>query len=214
MTHRKMNDRRVTRRLLLLAAATAALAVAAPQYAAAGQLTPPDVPGNVKVPEGNHVFRIGAATGTQNYVCLPTSTGGFAWSLFTPEATLFDDDDGRQLITHFNSPNTDPKDRGSIRATWQDSRDTSRVWAKIAPDGLSTDSNFVENGAIAWLKLERVGSQVGPDGGDALFGTTFVQRVHTHGGNADATQCLQSTDVGKRSFVPYTADYYFYRKDE
>ena len=213
MNPRQMNHRRATRRLLLAAVATAALAVALPQYAQAARFSPPDAPAKLKVPPGNRLFLEGRATGTQNYVCLPTATGGFAWSLFTPEATLFNDDD-RQLITHFNSINPDPADGGAIRATWQDSRDTSAVWAKIAPDGLSTDSNFVEDGAIAWLLLERVGKQVGPDGGDTLALTTFVQRVHTHGGNADATQCLQTTDTGRRSFVPYTADYFFYRKDE
>lgn len=211
MNQRQINDLRITRRLLLVAAAAAALTVAVPHYAQAARLTPPDVPFKLRVPEGNRLFLLGSAIGTQNYVCLPTATGGFAWSLFTPEATLFNDDH-RQLITHFFSPNPDRDDFGAIRATWQDSRDTSAVWAKVAPDGMSTDSNFVEDGAIPWLLLERVGKQFGPDGDDTLAVTTFVQRVHTHGGNADATQCLQTTDAGKRAFVPYTADYYFYTK--
>jgi hypothetical protein len=37
--------------------------------------------------------------------------------------------------------------------------------------------------------------------------TTFIQRVNTVGGVAPATGCAASTDVGKKSFVPYAAEY-------
>jgi hypothetical protein len=73
-----------------------------------------------------------------------------------------------------------------------------------------TDPAFVEEGAIAWLLLEEVGTQLGPKGGDALADTTFIQRVNTHGGVAPSTGCSSLTDVGKRAIVPYTADYFFY----
>jgi hypothetical protein len=70
-------------------------------------------------------FPRGHATGTQNYVCLP-SGAGVAWTLFTTQATLFSER-GRQLTTHFFSP--DPLEAGRpVRATWQDSEDTSTVW--------------------------------------------------------------------------------------
>ena len=78
-------------------------------------------------------FLVGHAEEHQNYVCLPTSTGGFAYSLFTPEA-LLSNDDGKQLITHFFSPNpiehnTNPAlfAVGPIRATWLVSRDSGAV---------------------------------------------------------------------------------------
>ena len=90
-----------------------AFALFLPQ-ARADVVTPPPMPGDIQVEAGNHAFLVGHAIGTQNYVCLP-SGGGFAWSLFTPEATLFKDED-RQLITHFFSPN--PDQDGAIRATW------------------------------------------------------------------------------------------------
>ena len=56
-----------------------------------------------------------------------------------------------------------------------------------------------------------VGAQDGPTGGDKLTPTTYIQRVNTSGGTAPATGCTLSTDIGKRVFVPYTADYFFYR---
>jgi hypothetical protein len=122
--------------------------------------------------------------------------------LFTPQATLFDDDGG-QLITHFSSPNPD-EDR-LVRVSWQDSRDTSRVWAKAVA------SATVDPNAIPWVKLEVVGVRPGQTGGNALTGTTFLQRLNTRGGLAPATGCDVLSDVGHKAFIPYTADYFFYK---
>jgi hypothetical protein len=47
-----------------------------------------------------------------------------------------------------------------------------------------------------------------------LSETTFIQRLNTSGGSAPATGCSASTDVGKQVLVPYTAKYYFFRKDK
>ena len=169
-----------TRRILLIACATAlavAFTVSLPQPAHADRVTPPPVPADLQVPAGNKVFLVGHAVGTQNYVCLPSGTG-VALTLFTPQATLFDDDD-KQVITHFFSPN--PVENGTIRATWQHSRDTSTVWAALVATS-SSDPDFVAPGAIAWLLLEVVGAQDGPTGGDTLTETTFIQRLNTSGG--------------------------------
>jgi hypothetical protein len=171
------------------------------------RIEPPAVPADLEVEEGNEAFLVGHATGTQNYVCLPTATG-FAWSLFTPEATLFDDR-GQQITTHFFSPN--PVEGGLVvRAAWQHSRDTSTVWAQATK--VSTDAQFVAPGAIPWLLLnvKDTGARVGPTGGRKLTRTTFIQRVNTVGGVAPSTGCAQSTNVGSRAFVPYRADYFFY----
>jgi hypothetical protein len=51
----------------------------------------------------------------------------------------------------------------------------------------------------------------GPTGGDTLTHTNFVQRLNTSGGVAPTTGCSAPTDVGHLAFVPYTADYFFYR---
>ncbi|MGE5815609.1 MAG: DUF3455 domain-containing protein [Acidobacteriota bacterium] len=65
---------------------------------------------------------------------------------------------------------------------------------------------------MAWLRIEVVGRRLGPTGGDALFGTTFIQRLNTVGGLAPSTGCDLPTDIGNKAFVPYTADYFFYKK--
>jgi hypothetical protein len=208
MKHCNAPENQTTRRILLIACATAlavALTVALPQPAHADDVTPPHVPGNIRVPAGNTAFLEGHAIGTQDYICLPSGSG-FAWTFFGPQATLFNDDD-EQVITHFLSPN--PDEGGTPRATWQHSQDTSTVWAMAIAS--SSNPGFVAPGAIPWLLLEVVGAQDGPTGGRTLTATTFIQRLNTSGGVAPSTGCTSSTDVGKKAFVPYTADYFFYK---
>jgi hypothetical protein len=188
-----------------LAALAAALTVSQPQLAHADHVTPPPVPANIQVPDGSKAFLEGDAIGTQDYICLPSGPG-FAWTFFGPQATLFNDDD-KQVITHFLSPN--PFESGTPRATWQHSRDTSTVWGTATAS--SSDPNFVAPGAIPWLLLQVVGAQDGPTGGDKLLETTFIQRLTTSGGVAPSTGCTLSTDVGNKALVPYTADYFFYK---
>jgi hypothetical protein len=184
------------------------LIVSLPQPARAHDRTVHDVPAKIQVPEGNKMFLEGHAFGTQNYICLPSSAG-FSWTLFGPQATLFNDD-ARQIITHFLSGN--PAEGGLPRATWQHSRDTSSVWAQAIAS--STDPAFVAPGAIPWLLLHFVGTQEGPTGGKTLTRTTYIQRVNTAGGIAPATGCALSTDVGKTALVPYVADYIFHRRGD
>ena len=205
---------RITRRTVSIACASGlamALWAALLQPAQAHRVTPPSVPADLKVEASNKAFLKGHAVGTQNYICVPAGSG-FAWSLFTPEATLFDEH-GKQIITHFFSPNPNPSDHGAVRATWQHSRDTSTVWAALVGQPY-TGSDFVAPGAIAWLLLQVVGAQDGAFWGDTLSPATFVQRVNTHGGSAPSTGCAQLADVGAKAFVPYTADYFFYRSSE
>ena len=101
---------------------------------------------------------------------------------------------------------------GTIRATWQDSRDTSTVWAVAI--AASSDPAFVAPGAIPWLLLPVVGAKDGPTGGHRLTATTFIQRLNTSGGIAPSDGCTESPDVGKKALVPYTADYFFYKSAE
>jgi len=171
-----------------------------------GHVGPPQVPAKLMVEPGNEAFLVGHATGTQDYVCLP-SGAGFAWSLFTPEATLFDDDH-RPIVKHYFGPNS--LEGGTIRAAWQHYSDASTVWGRAAQS--SSDPKFVEAGAIPWLlvKVKDVGARAGPTGGRTLTDTSFIQRVNTKGGAAPGSGCGQLSDVGKRAFVPYSADYVFY----
>ena len=208
----------IARRIILFACTTAlavGLMISLPQLAQAQNVTPPTVPDNkLQVEEGNVAFLLGHGVGTQNYIC-KSSGSGVKYVLFTPQATLFKDNDDRQIITHFFSPNPSEPNTdatvvadGTIRVTWQ-ARDSSIVWAKLhQPDGSLT----VNPNAVAWLLLDAVATQDGPTGGHTLSDTTFIQRVNTTGGLAPLTGCSSLTDVGNTAFVPYTADYYYYKK--
>lgn len=187
-----------------------AVTLALPHAAQAQAVTPPPVPVGIEVDAPNEAFLVGHAVGTQNYECQPVdSLGRVGWVLFTPQATLFGDLD-EQLITHFFSPN--PEEGNIVRAAWQDSWDSSIVWAVAI--AFSDDANFVKAGAIPWVKLdvEHTGFRNGPTGGDTLSKTTFIQRLNTEGGVAPSTGCDRPTHVGKKAFVPYAADYFFYTR--
>ena len=185
------------------------LIVAQAQNARGDEITPPSVPAGLEIDPGNVPFLLGHGDGTQNYVCAPCDPTkancplGVNFTLFTPQATLFDDDGG-QLTTHFFSPN--PTENGVIRVTWQDSRDTSRAFAKLVK------AVTVRTDSIDWLKLnvKDTGTQAGPTG-DRLTKTTFIQRVNTIGGLAPKTGCLSTQDLGHQAFIHYTADYFFYK---
>lgn len=188
-----------------LMAAAMVCAAAAFAHADGGRIARPAVPTTLEVDAAFRPFLLSHADGTQNYVCLPAA-GGVAWTLVGPQATLFNDD-VEQVATHYLSPN--PQEAGVARATWRHSRDTSTVWAKAV--ATATDAAFVAPGAIPWLKLQIVGRKLGPDGGGKLAATTFMQRINTAGGVAPATGCASTADIGARAFVPYAADYVFYR---
>ena len=171
---------------------------------------------------------MGHALGTQGYVCLPTTPGAStaSWTVNAarPEATLFHRPGGQsfQIVTHFLSPNENPNDPTRPvpfgNATWQSSFDSSRVWAQVLHKNIvdaGTDLTSCPNtGSIPCLLLETVGSKEGPMGGTMLSKTTFIQRLNTKGGSAPTDGCFASSDVGNQALVPYTADYFFYRKDK
>ena len=170
----------------------------------------PSVPPGLDIDSGNVPFLLGHADGTQNYVCSPCDPTkancplGVSFALFTPQATLFDADGG-QLTTHFFSPN--PVENGVVRATWEDSRDSSRAFAKLVK-GVTVRADSID-----WLKLnvKDTGTQAGPTG-DRLTKTTFIQRINTIGGAAPTTGgCLSTQDLGRQVFIHYTADYVFYK---
>jgi hypothetical protein len=190
-----------------LIALAVAITIGAPRHAAAQTVTPPAVPAAIAVPAPNQAYLLGRGIGTQNYVCVATPIGHPAWTLFTPQATLFTDT-GDQLTTHFFGPN--PAEGSIIRAAWEDSRDTSTVWGRVK--AASADPNFVAPGAIPWLLVEIVGSQAGPNNGETLTATTFIQRLNTVGGVAPSTDCSKPTDIGNKAFMPYEADYLFFRR--
>ena len=201
----------IARRIRLItciAALATAFAIALPEVGHAQTVTPPPVPDRLHVADGNEAFLIAHAFGSQDYVCA-ASGSGVAFVLTTPEAVLFDNP-GRRVINHFFSPN--PIEGGTIRATWQSTRNSSAFWGSLVrPATFDTDPDFVAQDAIAWLLLGRAGVLEGSGTGDNLAAVTFVQRVNTVGGLAPATGCSSPDDLRKTAIVPYEADYVFYR---
>ena len=217
MKNRNTGQHHITRRIRLIACMSAlgtAFMIALPQVAHAQNLTPPSqnltpprVPDRLQPPEGNELFLIGHAFGTQDYVCA-ASGSGVAFVLTTPEAVLFDTP-ARRVINHYFSPN--PVEGGTIRATWQSTRDSSVFWGQLDKFAtFVTDPDFVAPDAIAWLLLSQAGVLDGVGGGTTLSVATFVQRVNTVGGLAPSIGCNSPTDIGHTAFVPYEADYVFF----
>ncbi len=183
---------RLVRTLVTIATALALVAVLTGLAAAQPPPAPPSVPTDIEVPAGHVPFLLGHATGTQNYTCQLSATG-YAWTLVAPAATLVDDK-GKQITTHFAGP------------TWQAKDGSTVVGARV--DGVT-----VSTSAIPWLLLRAASTTLGPDGGDRLTATTYIQRVNTTGGLPPASGC-DATSVGAAVNVPYTSDYYFYRAAE
>ena len=103
----------MNRTAAFITALTLIVLIAGPQRVHAQRVTVPFVPANIRVPAGNQAYLVAHAVGTQAYICLP-SGATMAWTFFGPQATLFDDDSGRQVITHFLSPNR-PKTAPRVR---------------------------------------------------------------------------------------------------
>jgi uncharacterized protein (TIGR03118 family) len=111
---------------------------------------------------------------------------GTSWGAAVPEATLFHGDG--VVATHFAGP------------TWESNSGSKVVGAVVQPT-VTVDSN-----AIPWLLLRAVKAE-----GPGIFAdTTFIHRVNTTGGEAPSAD---GTFVGQVARVPYTADYFFYRKE-
>jgi predicted lipoprotein with Yx(FWY)xxD motif len=146
----------------------------------------PAVPSAIQVPDGNKVFLVGHAVGVQIYSC-----NGLAWTFVAPRANVYADN-GELLLTHFGGP------------TWQ-AKDGSKAVGRA-------DANVtVDATAIPWLRLAAASTAAGPGGGQ-LVPTTYVQRIATTGGLAPpATECNTMT-AGMVAEVPYTADYYFWKR--
>ena len=111
---------------------------------------------------------------------------GSSWGSAVPDATLFDDE-GNVVATHFAGPR------------WKSNSGSIVLGAAVQPT-VTVDTN-----AIPWVRLRAVTTE-----GPGIFAdTTFIQRVNTVGGKAPSAD---GAFVGQVARVPYTADYFFYRK--
>jgi hypothetical protein len=111
---------------------------------------------------------------------------GSSWGNAVPEATLFH---GEGVVAiHFAGP------------TWE-SNSGSRVVGALPPLGRAT----VDTNSIQWLRLSAASTE-----GPGIFAdTTYIQRVNTVGGLAPSAN---GAFVGQVARMPYTADYFFYRR--
>lgn len=142
----------------------------------------PEVPDDIAVPAGNKVHFHAFGVGVQIY-----TWDGVSWGRAVPEATLFH---GAAVVAiHFAGP------------TWE-SNSGSQVVGTVVQPTVTVDPN-----AIPWLLLEAV--EEGTHGPGIFANTTYIHRVNTTGGKAPSAN---GTFVGQVARVPYTADYFFYRK--
>lgn len=106
-----------------------------------------------------------------------------------------------------------PGSMGPCREIYQSSSDSSKVWGlTLSSIPAGSDASCPNAGAIGCLLLQSIGSADGPTGGKMMTKTTFIQRLNTQGGTAPAAGCSATSDVGKQALIPYSADYFFFRR--
>ncbi len=185
-------------------------------------------PPEITPPAGNTLFLTAHAVGTQNYICLPSSSAGgsaTAWTFLGPQATLSVSAGGfvQQLSTHFLS--TLPNDSVTAEPgctlsadgkhlycpTWESSSDSSAVWgSKAGSINAGSDPSCHNAGAIPCLLLKAVANRRAHFGGGLFARTTYIQRLDTHGGSAPPSSCK----AGALALAPYTAIYLFYTDED
>jgi hypothetical protein len=154
--------------------------------AAAQQLARPDVPDKLSPPAIEKLILQAHATGDQIYVCQPGPDQKLAWTLKAPDARLFDAQN-KLIAKHYAGP------------TWKNN-DGSEVVGKATARLDSPDAN-----AIPWLLVTAVSHS-----GDGAFSkVTFIQRLHTKGGQPPQTGC-DDAHRNAETKSAYSADYYFY----
>jgi hypothetical protein len=154
--------------------------------AAAQQLARPDVPDKLSPPAIEKLILQAHATGDQIYVCQQGPDQKLAWTLKAPDAQLFDAQN-KLIAKHYAGP------------TWKNN-DGSEVVGKAAARLDSPDAN-----AIPWLLVTAVSHS-----GDGAFSkVTFIQRLHTKGGQPPQTGC-DDAHRNAETKSAYSADYYFY----
>jgi hypothetical protein len=177
-------------------ASIAALLVGGVAWAVAADGGPPSsssacsaaTPPKLAAPAGNDLAFELLANGVQIYSCVSPggASGGPAWALQAPEATLTDQL-GRRAGTHRAGP------------TWEALDGSSVVGAKV-------EAATSDPAAVPWLLLRAASHE----GRGLMADITFVQRIQTSGGVAPSEGCSAAT-VGAVARVPYRAVYCFYR---
>ncbi len=161
--------------------------IAIPSFAAVGD--PAGISSQLRPPADEQAAFALQAQGVQIYTCKPRANdaSAFAWSFVAPEATLTEG--GATVGRHFAGP------------TWESSSDRSSA------KGAVRERQDGGAGNIPWLLLAAT-----PNGADGkMGGVTSVLRANTKGGVEPKEACAAS-NAGQEARVPYTADYYFYKR--
>jgi hypothetical protein len=148
------------------------------------------LPANLDVPAGNQQFLHLYAKGIQIYRCVQDQkdTTRFSWVFVAPAADLYASADYKILKgKHYAGP------------TWEGT-DGSKVIGKKLQQADAADT-----AAVPWLLLS-AGSVTGSG---TFSGTTYIQRINTHGGKLPVVAA--DSYLGEEIKVPYTAEYLFYR---
>jgi hypothetical protein len=181
------------RSLIVIAAAVSSacgdntpVAATAPRAAAIADLNNgnrlPDLTGCefLAAPDGSTLVLQAFGVGVQIY-----HWNGTSWGAPTPAATLYADAGLQAVVAdHFAGPTWRSNSGGTV---------VGSVLNRCIPDAAS----------IPWLSLSGVA-----EGPGVFQHVTFIQRLHTVGGNAPAEA---GTIIGEERRVPYTADYLFYQ---
>jgi len=149
------------------------------------QLRAPQVPcAQLNVPDGNQVAYRAYASGVQVYWW-----NGTVWGFVVPLANLYADPGFQGKIgRHYGGP------------TWRSNSGSLVIGRRIA-------ACSADQGSIPWLLLEADET----DGAGIFSNVTYIQRVNTSGGLAPSAP---GAFDGEQISVPYTAEYYFYRRQD
>jgi hypothetical protein len=162
------------------------LALAAPAFAA---VAPPAGLSDAMRPSADEepAFVLNAS-GVQVYACKtkPNDSYAYAWTFVRPEAILMEG--GATVGKHYYGPTWESMDGSTIKGVMKEKQDGGA-------------------GNIAWLRLA---SAPGLNTG-RMADVTTVLRVATKGGVEPSGGC-DEFKVNQEVGVPYTADYYFYKK--
>jgi hypothetical protein len=128
------------------------------------------------------------AIGVQVYACKtkPNDAYAYAWTFVQPDAALTEK--GDTVGKHYAGPTWESADGSSVKGAVKEKQDGGA-------------------GNIPWLKL----AVTSTSGQGRMSGVTTVLRVETKGGVEPKGGC-DEFKVNQEMRMPYTADYYFYKK--
>ena len=154
----------------------------------AAEISPPQVPENLRAPSTEVVLLRATGKGKQIYACQAKADNSsqFDWVLARPQADLLNAE-GEKIGKHYEGP------------TWE-ATDGSKVTGQVEQRASAPQPD-----AVPWLLLKAKASQ----GAGALGRVTYIQRVNTVGGAAPKVGC-DPVHAGAEASVEYRADYYFY----